>query len=54
MTTTDCRHCGRSITYIEADGWIDPEADGDDVVWREMCDQHDTMVADHEPLLNGA
>lgn len=43
-----CRHCGRTITYTEG-GWIDPEATGDDSVWRWTCDEHDTFVADHEP-----
>jgi len=43
-----CFHCGRNI--INVDGWwIDPEATGDDSVWRETCDEHDTFVAEHEP-----
>ncbi len=43
-----CRYCGRTI--IEREGlWIDPEATGDDSIWREVCDSHDTFVADHEP-----
>ncbi len=47
-TETLCRHCGRSI--VREDGaWIDPEATGDDAVWREVCDSHDTMTAEHEP-----
>jgi hypothetical protein len=42
-----CRHCGRRI---ELDGvWIDPEATGDDSIWRETCDAHDTFMAEHEP-----
>ncbi len=45
---TACRHCGRTI--IEEDGgWVDPAATGDDSVWRECCDAHDTFIADHEP-----
>ena len=53
---TTCRHCGRRIERDAADvaagyegRWIDPEATGDDSVWRETCDQHDTFTADHEP-----
>lgn len=43
-----CRHCGRRIKQVEG-LWIDPEATGDDSVWRETCDAHDTFMADHEP-----
>lgn len=46
-----CRHCGRTI--VNEDGrWIDPEATGDDSVWRETCDAHDTFAAEHEPSVN--
>lgn len=46
----NCRHCGRVI--IEEHGtWVDPEAIGDDAVWSETCDSHDTFVAEHEPQL---
>lgn len=35
----------------DADGtWIDPEATGDDAVWREVCGSHDTFTAEHEPV----
>jgi len=45
-----CKHCGRTIVQ-QADGtWVDPNATGDDSVWRETCDCHDTFVADHEPV----
>jgi hypothetical protein len=50
-----CKHCKRTIVQ-DADGrWIDPEApatpeDGDDYIWRETCDSHETFVADHEPV----
>lgn len=47
MTATCC-HCGRAITQVDG-VWIDPEATGDDEVWRETCDQHNTFPADHEP-----
>lgn len=43
-----CRHCSRHIEQVEG-RWIDPEATGDDSVWRETCDSHDTFTADHEP-----
>ena len=49
----ECRHCGRAIK-LEGDGeygWIDPEATGDDSIWREVCDSHDTFIANHEPQL---
>lgn len=52
MTTAQCRHCGRDITFTEDGeyGWIDPEATGDDSIWRETCDSHDTFIANHEPI----
>lgn len=50
---TTCQHCGRDIYYVMQgdgwEGWIDPEARGDDEVWRETCDAHDTFTAEHEP-----
>jgi hypothetical protein len=49
MSESVCRWCGRAIVLDPADGWIDPEATGDDRIWREVCDSHDTRVADHEP-----
>lgn len=44
-----CRHCDRRI--VNEDGtWIDPEATGDDSIWRETCDaNHDDFRAEHEP-----
>lgn len=44
-----CRHCGRPIVHTENDGWIDPEATGDDSVWRGTCAAHGTFTAEHEP-----
>jgi ribosomal protein S8 len=44
-----CRHCGRVIVKTDEGVWVDPEATGDDSIWRETCDRHDTFVADHEP-----
>jgi hypothetical protein len=46
----ECRHCGRDIEPDKDGRWIDPEATGDDVVWRETCDEnHDDRIAAHEP-----
>ena len=44
----ECRHCGRTIVLSEG-GWVDPEATGDDGIWHEVCDSHDTFTAEHEP-----
>lgn len=49
MNEALCRHCKRSIIWTNEDGWVDPEAGGDDIVWRETCDEHDTFEARHEP-----
>jgi hypothetical protein len=43
-----CKHCQRGIVY-EDGGWVDPEATGDDAMWRETCGDHDTFTAEHEP-----
>lgn len=43
-----CRHCGRVIVKVDR-SWVDPEAMGDDDIWRETCDGHDTFTAEHEP-----
>lgn len=45
-----CRHCGRPIKKSSDGAWFDPEASGDDAVWRLTCDSHDTFEADHEPI----
>lgn len=52
MQVDECRHCHRRIVRTD-DGhrWIDPEATGDDSIWRETCDEHDTFTAEHEPTL---
>ena len=42
-----CKHCERNI--VHEGGWVDPEASGDDVIWRDTCDKHDTFFAEHEP-----
>lgn len=46
--TGTCRWCGRDIA-LEDGTWVDEDATGDDEVWRESCDQHDTFTAEHEP-----
>ena len=43
-----CSHCGRAIVF-EDGVWVDPLATGDDAVWRETCDAHDTFTAEHVP-----
>lgn len=45
-----CTHCGRLIVQ-EQGRWVDPQATGDDSMWRETCDAHDTTTAEHEPEL---
>lgn len=46
---SECRHCGRVIECGSDGIWRDPDATGDDSVWSETCDAHDTLIADHEP-----
>ena len=47
--TSGCVHCGRDIV-LEDDTWIDPQATGDDAMWRETCDANeDSFPAEHEP-----
>ncbi len=54
-----CSHCERPIEWIgnpprgRSGIWIDPEATGDDSIWRETCDAHDTFEAKHEPEPDG-
>lgn len=43
-----CRHCERLIV-LDGGQWLDPEATGDDSIWREVCDAHDAFQAVHEP-----
>jgi hypothetical protein len=52
LATAICKHCGRSISYVNG-AWVDTEATGDDAVWRETCDSHDTRTAEHEPADEG-
>lgn len=43
-----CYYCGRNLIY-EGGSWVDPDAtEGDDVIWRETCDAHDTFIAEHD------
>lgn len=49
-----CRHCGRAIIQDANGTWVDPEAGFDvefgDGMWRETCEGHDTVTAEHEPV----
>lgn len=46
-----CQYCGRVIVFSEDDGkYVDPEATGDDAIWGEICDSHDTFQAEHTPV----
>jgi len=49
-----CIHCERDIELSDEEGWVDPEATGDDSIWREVCDSHDTFDAKHEPRYDPA
>ena len=49
IESATCDHCGRFIV-LDGGRWIDPEATGDDAIWRETCDANDTeRAAPHEP-----
>jgi hypothetical protein len=49
MSTTTCKHCQRDIQLIDGT-WVDPQATGDDSLWRETCDaNHTDRAAQHEP-----
>lgn len=43
-----CRYCDRTIVRVNG-RWIDPEATGDDSLWKETCDGNDTFMAEHAP-----
>lgn len=42
-----CIHCQRAVIQVEG-RWVDPLATGDDILWRETCEEHDTRMAEHE------
>lgn len=42
-----CRYCGRDVVET-ADGWVDPNATGDDFIWFHTCEGNDTFPAEHE------
>lgn len=48
---TTCQFCSRAIE-LEGGLWVDPKATGDDITWRETCDENDTFNAQHEPEAN--
>lgn len=44
-----CEFCGREI-HKDNGTWVDLNATGDDIIWRETCDENDTeRAAPHEP-----
>jgi hypothetical protein len=47
--TATCKHCGRTVTLVGGE-WVDPNATGDDAMWRETCDSHETVDSEHEPI----
>lgn len=52
--TISCKHCERTIELVDGT-WIDPNATGDDSVWRETCDEnHEDRIAAHEPPSDAA
>ncbi len=45
-----CKHCERHIIrYSREHSWIDPEATGDDSIWRESCGDSQAAYPEHEP-----
>jgi hypothetical protein len=48
-----CNHCGRVVEHTD-DGWADLGATGDDEIWRLVCDENDSFVANHEGTEVGA
>jgi hypothetical protein len=53
MVPGTCVHCQRPIVKTADGTWIDPEATGDDSMWRETCaDNHEDRIAAHEPEEN--
>lgn len=44
----ECVHCHREVLPTKDGVWIDPEATGDDEVWRETCDSNEAFDAPHE------
>jgi hypothetical protein len=43
-----CCNCQRRIVNVDG-AWIDPEATGDDSVWRETCDRSEAFTGEHVP-----
>ena len=44
-----CKFCQRGIVEVDR-AWVDPEATGDDAVWRETCESnHLDRIGAHEP-----
>lgn len=47
---SNCKYCEREIVY-RLGQWVDPEATGDDSIWSETCESHDTFTAEHLPVI---
>lgn len=45
---TTCQNCQREI-FEENGVWVDPEATGDDDIWRTVCDESQAFTAEHVP-----
>lgn len=41
-----CAYCSRPVVPT-ADGWADPEATGDDLIWRFTCDENSSFPSEH-------
>jgi len=42
-----CKHCARPVELTD-EGWVDPEATGDDSLWYFVCDENETFPSEHE------
>lgn len=43
----NCIYCNRAVTLTD-EGWADPNATGDDEIWRLVCDQNGSFPATHD------
>lgn len=48
IPTRICHYCARPIAFEDGQ-WIDPDARGDDAMWRETCDGVESWPAEHYP-----
>lgn len=42
-----CKHCERDV-FLTDEGWADPNATGDDEIWRLTCDGNEAWPSEHE------